>query len=210
MAVDPKDPRRIYLGIDGDDGGGLFVSADAGATWSRSAVQPGSLRIYNALAVDPIDSNTIYWGACGVKGGVYFSKDQGQTWSNSLLGMNCVFDLTVGSDGTVYAAGDYGGPAVFVWANGQWKLVKKFPGPGAAEAIVIDPANPNRIALSTVRWNNDAPGKIYLSQYQGQNWIDLTGDLPDGSGAASMTFSPDGSYLYLTRYAGTAYRIRLP
>ena len=39
LTVDPADPKRLYLSAwgvthpDGDTGGGIFLSTDAGATW---------------------------------------------------------------------------------------------------------------------------------------------------------------------------------
>jgi sugar lactone lactonase YvrE len=40
-------------------------------------------------------------------------------------------------------------------------------------------------------------------------WHDLSVGLPNGAGAAAMAFSPDGPYLYVSRYAGSVYRVRL-
>lgn len=211
LAFDPKDPNKIYLGIDGDDGGGLFVSKDGGYNWARSVGQPGSLRIYNALAVDPTDSNRIFWGACGKGGGVYVSLDGGKTWRLTLKEMTWVFDLMLRPSGVVYASGDMGGAAVFVSSDhGEtWKKLKNLVAAGAADALAFDPTDEKTIAVSSVLWGAGAPGKIYLSADAGENFKEINADLPDGAGMAAMAFSPDGKYLYALRYAGSVYRLKL-
>ncbi len=211
LAFDPKDPNKIYLGIDGDDGGGLFVSKDGGYNWARSAGQPGSLRIYNALAVDPTDSNRIFWGACGKAGGVYVSPDGGKTWRLTLKEMTWVFDLMIRPSGVVYVSGDMGGAAVFVSSDhGEtWKKLKNLVAAGAADALAFDPMDEKTIAVSSVLWGAGAPGKIYLSLDAGENFKEINADLPDGAGMAAMAFSPDGKYLYALRYAGSVYRLKL-
>jgi len=211
LAVDPNNKDTVYLGIDGDDGGGIFRSLDAGKTWTRLESQPDSTRIYNALSVDPTDSKRIIWGACGKWGGVYLSENAGKKWRCTLAEMDWVFDSAISKDGIMYAAGDKSGPCLYVSNNHgkSWKLLKKFPGNGTAEAIAIDPANPKKIAVSLVQWSGTNDGRIYLSLDGGSNWQDISGDLPPGAGAAAMTFSPDGTYLYITRYAGGVYRFKL-
>jgi hypothetical protein len=43
----------------------------------------------------------------------------------------------------------------------------------------------------------------------GTTWTDVSGDLPPGSGAAAMTFSNDGLYLFISRYAGGVYKMKI-
>lgn len=212
LAVDPKNPDTIYLGIDGDDGGGLYVSRDRGRSWKRSPGQPGALRIYNALAVDPTNTQRIIWGANAKKGGIYISEDGGKSFDHVFKQMSWVFDVKVASDGTMYAAGDSLGPKLYVSTNHgrKWKLGGEFgPAGQALGTVAVDPKNSKRVAVSTVQWDNGAPGKIYLSTNGGTSWTDITGDLPDGTGASSMAFDPKGNYLYITRYAGSVYKMKL-
>ncbi len=211
LSVDPQNSLRVYLGIDGDDGGGLFISDNGGRSWTRSAGQPDALRIYNALSVDPTDTNRIFWGACGKGGGVYRSLDQGKSWTHVLADMSWVFDLAINSEGTIYAAGDHNGPTIFVSRNHgkSWEILKHFDGNGPAEAVTVDPNNPQRLAVNAVLWGGNAATHIYLTQDGGKSWRELKDDLPDGAGAAAMAFSPDGKFLYMTRYAGSVYRIQL-
>lgn len=212
LAADPSNPDRIYLGVDGDDGGGFFFSDDGGYTWTRPEAQPNSLRIYNGLAVDPSNPQCLYWGSAGTSanGGIYRSMDAGQSWQKVFSVTGWVFDLAVDPAGKVYAATDSGGPALYASEDkgASWTLLKKFDGIGACEGLAIDPANPKRLAVSALRWEDSAGGRIFLSEDGGKNWSEITGDLPNGGGAAAAAFSPDG-YLYIFRYGSSVYRTKL-
>lgn len=210
LAVDPTNPDNVYLGIDGDDGGGLFISRDRGKTWHRSAGQPGSLRIYNGLAIDPTNPKRIVWGANGTNGGVYISSNGGENFNHVFKGMSWVFDLKVSSDGTIFVAGDSGGAKLFVSRDQgrTWKMAGDFGQGRALASVAVDPANPKRVAVATTSWTNAAPNKIFLSQDGGVKFTDITEGLPDGAGASNMTFDPKSNSLYITRYAGSAYRLK--
>jgi len=210
VAFDPQNPSTVYLGIDGDDGGGLFISRDSGWHWQPSKGQPHSRRIYNALAVDPKEHRRIFWGAYGEEGGLYISEDSGNSWKKVFSQMKKIFDLEVSPEGWIYLAGDFDGPAVFISKNagGNWSLLKRFPGEGTAEALFIHPENPKKMAVSTVRWNGDAHGKIYSSFDGGETWCDITGDLPPGAGAAAMDYNVKDSSLYIIRYAASVYKTK--
>lgn len=212
LAIDPKDPTRVYLGIDGDDLGGLFISDDGGKSWAKSTGQPQSLRIYNGLAVDPTNTNRLVWGASATGGGVYISEDRGESWKLAFDKMKWVFDVVIDSHGTIYALGDHNkGGAIYTSDDSgkTWTHLKTFPEGRAAEALAIDPNNPERLALSSVHWGGNGPGAIYFSQDKGRNWVDITGDLADGSGASSMTFDRRGEYLFANLYAGSIWKLNV-
>lgn len=75
--------------------------------------------------------------------------------------------------------------------------------------LAIDPNNEERFITSTVAWSGSAPNKILLSNDGGNNWSDISGNLPDGAGASSIVFDPKGEYVYITRYAGSVYRLKI-
>lgn len=211
ITLDPKRPDIIYLGIDGDDGGGLFISHDGGWHWKHSKGQPGSRRIYNALAVDPTNFNRLFWGAYGKRGGVYVTEDNGESWECVFNRMTEIFDLAINLKGWIYAAGYLNGPAVFVSKDHgkSWALLKKFPGKGSAEALFIHPQDSRKICVSTVRWHRRVDGRIYWSENAGQHWSEITGDLPSGSGTAAIAYNPKDSYLYIIRYGDSVYKTKL-
>ena len=209
LASDPNNPNTVYMGIDGSDGGGLYVSYNKGETWQQTPGQPSSLQIYKGLAVDPTNSNRIIWSACGNNGGVYISEDRGRTFTHKLTEMQCVFDVAVAADGVIYAAGDSGGAKLFVSKDhgNSWRMVGDFGAGQALDAIAIDASNPRHMAVGTVIWASKAPGKIFMTKDGANTWEEITGDLPNGAGISSLAFDPQGQYLYAGRYAGSVYRL---
>jgi photosystem II stability/assembly factor-like uncharacterized protein len=80
LTVDSKDERRLYLAAwgvahpDGDTGGGIFVSTDAGQHWR--AVFETAPHLYD-VTEDP-RTGTLY--ACGFDQGAWRSDDRGEHW----------------------------------------------------------------------------------------------------------------------------------
>ena len=76
--VDPRDPRRVWIGTSA----GLFWSPDGGITW---AVADSDLiaRVVD-IAVDPFDSDTVYAAVSAMEdygiNGIVKSTDAGATW----------------------------------------------------------------------------------------------------------------------------------
>jgi photosystem II stability/assembly factor-like uncharacterized protein len=82
LAIDPKSPKRLYLaawarssGTHGD-GGGIFLSEDAGHTWRQ--VFDGDRHVYD-VTIDPNDPNVLY--AAGFESSAWRSADRGEHWS---------------------------------------------------------------------------------------------------------------------------------
>lgn len=78
LAVDPVDPRRIYVA-----GVRAFRSLDGGATF-----QPMAQAVHvdwHVIAFDPNDP-TVLWA--GTDGGVYISTDGGDSWSSRSAGLS--------------------------------------------------------------------------------------------------------------------------
>jgi photosystem II stability/assembly factor-like uncharacterized protein len=82
LTVDPADPRRLYLSAwgvthpEGDTGGGIFLSTDAGATWRPVFTE--AQHVYD-VTVDPRDPKVLY--ACGFDQAAFRSVDRGLTWA---------------------------------------------------------------------------------------------------------------------------------
>jgi photosystem II stability/assembly factor-like uncharacterized protein len=78
LAFAPGDRKRVYAVVDAKEGG-LYVSHDAGETWSRAS---GDARIwrrgwyFGGVAVDPRDGETVY--VCDTA--IYKSSDGGRTF----------------------------------------------------------------------------------------------------------------------------------
>ncbi len=138
---------------------------------------------------------------------------QSTTVGSTPSSMQWVFNVVIDSQGTIYAGGDSSGPALYVkdFSKPSFKMLHQFTGGvgNAIDAIAINPLNPKMIAVGTVNWNSAGPCKIYLSKDKGGTWEEINGDLPEGAGATVMTFDPQGTYLYLGRYAGNVYRVKI-
>jgi photosystem II stability/assembly factor-like uncharacterized protein len=82
LTIDPADPKRLYLSAwgvthpDGDTGGGIFLSTDAGATWRPVFTE--AQHVYD-VTVDPRDASVLY--ACGFDQAAFRSTDRGLTWT---------------------------------------------------------------------------------------------------------------------------------
>ena len=81
LAVDPQDPKRLYLAVwsrpEGDRAvdGGIYLSTDAGKTWSN--VLSKDQHVYD-VTIDPRNPKLLY--ASGFTSSVWRSEDRGQTW----------------------------------------------------------------------------------------------------------------------------------
>ena len=93
LAVDPSDPRRLYLAAWGRRpdsetvGGGIHLSTDSGTTWQQ--VLKKDQHIYD-ITVDPKDPRVLY--ASGFDGSAWRSTDRGETWTR-LRGFNFSGDI---------------------------------------------------------------------------------------------------------------------
>ena len=182
MAADPKEPKTLYLGIDGDpangkDGGGAFKSQDGGRTWAPLPSQPGSRRVFFGLAVDPTDSKRLYWTGCAEGGGLYRSEDAGASWQHVFKNETWPFNVHVASDGTVYCPGNN------LWRSTDhgksWKQLTKFPfSSRIIVAIETDPADAQRLWFATTTWDGSSEGGVYETRDAGATWQEITSDLP--------------------------------
>ena len=137
FVFDPNDSKVLYAGA-----GGLFRSADGGATWSRFHPRAAEITNVNlgddhagarltysaepagqitAMAIDPADSRSLY---IAVPGALWQSTDGGGTWRK-------VYDLPGRASGiwiagrTVYVAGPN---AIHIRQDDRWRTGES-PGP---------------------------------------------------------------------------------
>jgi photosystem II stability/assembly factor-like uncharacterized protein len=78
IAVDPEDPRRLYLAAwarAGARNGGIYLSTDRGASWRR--VHEADQHVYD-VTFDPRRPSVLY--ACGFTSSAWRSEDRGATW----------------------------------------------------------------------------------------------------------------------------------
>ena len=182
LAVDPKNPQVLYLGIDGDpssgnNGGGIFKTEDGGNSWKQLPNQPGSRRMFFGLAVDPTDSKRLYWAACGDRGGLYRSEDGGDSWQLVFKQDQWLFNVMVTADGTVYCPGknlfrstDHGK---------TWKQLTKLPSSSRTiVAMEAHPTDPQTLWFTATTWDGSDDGAVYKTADGGATWQEITGNLP--------------------------------
>ncbi len=135
--------------------------------------------MFYALAVDPTDSQRLYFGACGANGGLYRSEDGGGSWKLVFSRDDWIFNVLVTPDGTVYCPGNN---LFRSTDHGQtWKQITQFKTAGTTATIVgleIRPDDPNTIWLSTHPWGDTANGGVFKTADGGAHWQNITGDLP--------------------------------
>jgi hypothetical protein len=120
LAIDPRDPRRLYLTAWGREGdradhdGGVYGSEDGGKTWHVLLNQ--SQHVYD-LTIDPRNPDTLY--ICGFDAAAFRSSDRGAHWSqiggfNFKWGHRVIIDEADSSQIYIntYGGGVWHGPAV--------------------------------------------------------------------------------------------------
>ncbi len=181
LAVDPKNPYTVYMGIDGNsdakgNGGGVFKSVDGGWHWTHLKSQPASRRMFYGIAVDPTDCKRIFWGTCGLGGGLYRTDDGGDTWKQVFSKEDWVFNVTLGSDGTVYC------PGKELWVSHDhgttWAQASGFGDGMQIIDVQLDPANSSRWWLSRTTWDASTIGGVFETTDAGKSWHSILGDLP--------------------------------
>lgn len=110
LVIDPTAPSTLYIAaIDG----GVFKSADGGASWKSASAGIDGSRV-QALAIDPSNPQALYAGtgsyAVAASGAIYKSTDGAATWSRVDAGNNAITQLSVDPlhPANVYAITNFG------------------------------------------------------------------------------------------------------
>jgi photosystem II stability/assembly factor-like uncharacterized protein len=91
-------PTTLYAAVPGGSGG-VWRTADRGASWQRTAFEVPEDNRPTALAIASGSPSTVYAGVSGPEGGVWASRDAGATWTrlggDDLNGLNSLEGLQV-------------------------------------------------------------------------------------------------------------------
>jgi photosystem II stability/assembly factor-like uncharacterized protein len=170
-SFDPADKRTIYaLNMSG-----LFVSADAGASWGESGHVPGT-----SIAIDPTDRRTRFVG--NPYKPVYKSTDGGSTWHPLTFSLASANVLVHPSDHrTVWTAGSFVFPCPWTArsTDGGEHWERQYP-PTFTTAIAIDPSDSSVVYLGT-------QDGAFVSRDSGATW-NLLG--LSGHSIAAFAFNP--------------------
>lgn len=201
VTLDPNDSNTVWVGTGDKNGGGcagyfgqgVFISGDAGATWSPrngAGATALPLSIVNAVAVQPTDSNVILAGgagSCNAAGGltgpgVFRSTDRGLSW-NRVLSINVEDILFVPGTNTVYAGLIGSG----VWRSGDggatWTSVSTgLNAAGTRLRLAMAPSDSNTLyALIGQR--------LYRTSNGGTSWTQTNGASCEGQCGYNLTLA---------------------
>jgi hypothetical protein len=161
------EPRMLYCGV---EPAALFVSRDAGETWSlaeglwnhpqRSRWQPGGGGLcLHTILLDPVDSRRIRIAVS--TGGMYVTEDGGASWRPSNKGVRAEF------------------------------LPEKYPEFGqCVHKVVQAQPEPHRMFLQN-HWG------LYRSDDRGESWTDIANGVPSDFGFAMAIHpqNPDSAWI---------------
>jgi photosystem II stability/assembly factor-like uncharacterized protein len=193
LAVDPTDWHRLYLA----NSQGMFVSTDAGVTFSPAGVGLPGLAMH---AVAAGGDGTLV--ASPLYSGVYASFDGGATWRAGVgddVEVESVESLAVDAAGRTLA-GTYRG-ALFRSGDGGLSWVKVGRRLPAAPIwhLAPDPGRPGRVLAA-------GEAGVYRSGDAGDTWRRSGAGLPN-SGVRSLAFSPSQpEIVYAALDSGGVYR----
>lgn len=201
ITLDPATPSTLWVGTGDKNGGGcagyfgqgVFLSEDAGVSWSaRNGSGPTSmpLSVVNAVAVQPTDSNVILVGgagACDANGnlsgaGIYRSIDRGLSWSK-VRNNNTEDILFVPGTATVYAGQN--GLGVFKSIDGglNWTSVSNGLGiSGSRLRLAMAPSDSNVMYVLN-------ESKLYRSGDAGASWTLQSNAACEGQCTYNQTLS---------------------
>jgi photosystem II stability/assembly factor-like uncharacterized protein len=209
VLVHPASPSTIWVAASD----GLFLSANAGETWSAAAGV-----VYNviALAGSPTDASTVYAGSFDV---IFKTTNAGSNWS-AVNYAGVIASLVIdpreptiayaGAEGFEYF-GDYPGSVAKTTDGGaSWQKTS----PDAIDSVCVvrvDPVASSNVYIATCPYifgeGSNKPPDVLRSEDGGVSWTSASEGLPGGT-AQSLALDPRVSG---TLYAGTAegvYRSR--
>jgi photosystem II stability/assembly factor-like uncharacterized protein len=215
LAIDPKDPDRIFLGT---SAGSLYLSTDKGASWSRFA-RPGNSAemVLDHIVIDPADSRNIFVAAWNAQlpssdGDLYRSKDGGKSWEivPDLHGKSLRALSIAASDHKILAVGALDG--IYRSRNGGHDWERISPENHAeiknVESVAIDPTNPDVIYAGTwhLPWKTEDGGKTWHNIKKGViDDSDVFSIVIDPSQPANLFISAC-SGIYRSESAGEMFR----
>ena len=173
IAVDPANADIVYAGTPGQ---GLWVTTNAGNSWSEVSGIAATSTVGYAIAFDPtsgvVGGKTQGIYVASYDEGVYHSTDGGATWTLTSGSPSTFRHMVVGPDGVVYVIADDNSNNLYIYSGSSWSSVVAANNNGnPAHAVAVDPNDPNRIVVAHVG------GDITVSQNHGATWSGYSDNL---------------------------------
>ncbi|MFH0733166.1 MAG: FlgD immunoglobulin-like domain containing protein [bacterium] len=192
--VHPTNPDIVYLGA---ASGGLWKTTNGGETWNNVS-STFTTNTFGAIAVDPIDPNTVYAGtgesfygftpSIYYGDGVYKTTDAGSTWRQiapELGDYTHTGDIVVNphDNNFVYLAltnanynlGALNNTGVWISTNKGNTWINTLAASNAFD-IAAHPTDPNKVYVSV--GGADPASGFYVSSDKGLTWIRSSSGLP--------------------------------
>lgn len=214
LAYDPANPDHLILGT---STGVLFVSRDAGHTWSRFArLGSGDDYVLDHVVFDPQNSKKIYVSAWSFQnqqaGDVFRSHDGGKNWETlSPMHGKSVRALAISaSDSRVLVAGTLDGVYRSKDGGNSWDRIS--PANHAdiknVESIAVDPGNPDVVYAGTwhLAWKTPDGGATWQHIKKGMiDDSDVFSIIVDKANP-SVVFASACSGIYKSETAGELFK----
>ena len=165
LVSSPTNPQILFASTTG----GVYRSANGGATWEPSGQGLDQGLFVNRFAFDPLHPSTVY---AGMALGLFKSLDGGVTWRRTALRSDLnVYEIAVHPQfpETVFVSTDQG---IFQSNNGgaRWKVVTRgLPATPYTIGVSFDPVSPRRLYASILSSPSRQMG-LYRSLDGGFSW----------------------------------------
>src|SRR5208337_269297 len=212
LAYDAHNPDHILLGT---SAGQMFVSNDAGRTWSRLARLGGDDYVLDHISIDPQDSNRIYVSAWSVSsqqiGEIFRTRDGGRNWETlpAMHGKSIRAMAIHKGDSKVIVAGALDGVYRTNDGGNSWERLS--PANSAEikniESIAVDPKDPNTVYAGTwhLAWKTPDGGATWQHMNKGMiDDSDVFSVIVDHDNP-SLVFASACSVIYKSETAGTLF-----
>ena len=154
LAYDAHNPDRILLGT---STGQLFISNDAGHSWSHFARLGGDDYVLDHIAVDPQDSSRIYVSAWSVSsqqiGDIFRTRDGGRNWETlpAMHGKSIRAFAVLKANSRVLVAGALDGVYRSKDGGNSWERLSPANSPDIKniESVAVDPRDANIVYAGT-------------------------------------------------------------
>lgn len=186
VRVDPRAPDTVYAALPD----GVGVSPDRGRTWERRETGlPSRGKYTQVITVDRTRAGRVL---AGCETGIYLTEDSARSWRSVLPTKDTVNDIQQSPhDPQLWIAVTQSVGAQISRDGGRtWKQIPGAPSEHALYNIAFDPANAQRLALSSWTYG------LLTSEDGGATWAERNTGLPAPHRVWRAALDPDTGRLY--------------